>query len=142
MLGHLAHLLHLPPLVAYIIVLAVLFLGALVLGVILHRIFHRVAGHVRGAWGDLTVEVLDYVILPLIVVGALEIALEIVELPQRFERVAAKLMSAVVLVVVFNFLARAVALSIGNLAKREPSLLRLAQPAILTERVVLPPWGS
>ncbi len=41
MLAHLAHLLHLPPLVAYIIALSALLVGAVSLGWILHRIFHR-----------------------------------------------------------------------------------------------------
>jgi small-conductance mechanosensitive channel len=136
MLKHIALLLHLPPLIAYVIVLSVLLLGAVILGSILHRIFHRLAGHVKGTWGDLAIEFLEFLALPLIVAGALDISVEIVELPNRYERVAAKLMSAVVLVVVFNFLARAVALFFRSLPKRDPSFLRLTQPAILAERVV------
>src|ERR1700679_3311135 len=110
MLARIAHLLHLPPLVAYIIVLAVLLLGALLLGTVLHRIFHRLASHVTGTWGDLTIDVLEFLILPLVVAGALDVAIEIVEYPPHYERVAGKLMSTVILIVVFNFLARAVAL--------------------------------
>jgi len=135
MLANLAHLMHLPPLVAYVIVLAVLVVGAAILGLVLHRIFHRLAAHVKGAWGELTIEILEFVLLPLIVAGALDIAIEIVELPPRFERVAAKLMSTVVLVVVFNFLARGVALFLRNLAKKDPTFVRLTQPAIMAERV-------
>lgn len=136
MLVHLSRVLHLPPLVAYIVVLAALLLGALILGVVLHRIFHRVAGHVKGTWGDLTIEILQFLILPLLVAGALDIAIEVVELPPRFEHVAAKLMSTVILVVFFNFLARAVAIFFRNLAKRDPSFLRLTQPAIMAERII------
>jgi small-conductance mechanosensitive channel len=136
MLVHLSRVLHLPPPVAYIIVLAVLLLGAVILGVILHRIFHRVGGHVKGTWGDLTIEVLEFLILPFVVAGALDIAIEVVELPSRFEHGAAKLMSTVILVVFFNFLARAVAVFLRNLAKRDPSFLRLTQPAIMAERII------
>ena len=136
MLVHLSRVLHLPPLVAYIIVLAALLLGALVLGLVLHRIFHRAAGHVKGAWGDLTIEILQFLILPLLVAGALDIAIEVVELPPRFEHVAAKLMSTVILVVFFNFVARAVAIFFRNLAERDPSFLRLTQPAIMAERII------
>jgi small-conductance mechanosensitive channel len=136
MLAHFAHLLHLPPLVAYVIVLAALLLGAVILGAILHRIFHRVAKNLKGVWGALTVELLEFVVLPLIVAGVLDISVEILELPPRYERIAGKLMSAVILVVVFNFLSRGVALFFRNLGQRDPSFLRLTQPAILAERVV------
>src|SRR5580698_1800341 len=98
MLAHIAHLLHLPPLVAYIIVLAALLLGAGILGTVLHRVFHRIAGHVKGVWGDLAIEILEYLVLPLIVAGALELAVELVELPRRYEVDSRKLMSAVVLI--------------------------------------------
>jgi small-conductance mechanosensitive channel len=136
MLFHFSQLLHLPPLVAYIIVLAILLLGALILGIILNRIFHRAAKHVKGTWGELTIEILEYLVLPLIVAGALDIAIEIVSLPPRYEHFAAKLMSAVILIVFFNILARGVALFFRNLAKRDPSFLRLTQSAIMAERIV------
>jgi len=136
MLPYVAHWLHLPPLIAYIIVLAALLVGALCLGLILHRIFHRIARRVKGTWGDLTIEVLEFLVLPLVVAGALEIAVEIVELPPRYQHITRKVMSAVILVVVFNFLARGVALFFRNLAKKDPGFLRLTQPAILAERVI------
>jgi small-conductance mechanosensitive channel len=136
MLAHLARLLHLPPLVAYVVALAALLLGALIFGFILHRVFHRLARRMRGAWGDVTLEILDSVVLPLLVVGALDMALELLELPRRYDRVAAKLIFAVILGVVFNFLARAVALSFRSLAKRDANFLRITQPATLFVRVV------
>src|ERR1043166_4532281 len=106
MLIQISRLLRLPPLVAYIVTVGALLLGALILGLILHRIFHRVAKHVKGAWGELTIQVLEYLILPLIVIGALDAAVEIVNLPPRFERFAHKLAPAVILVIVFHFLSR------------------------------------
>ncbi len=66
MLAHLAHFLHLPPFVAYIIALSVLLIGAVFLGWILHRIFHRMAERLTGTWNDLTVEVLEFLALPLL----------------------------------------------------------------------------
>jgi small-conductance mechanosensitive channel len=136
MLAHLAHLLHLPPFVAYIIVLSALLIGAVAMGWILHRIFHRIAQHVKGAWGDLTIEVLEYLVLPLLVVGAVDVAVEVLELPLRWEHIVRKLVSAVILVVIFNLLARAVAVLLRNLAKKDPGFVRLTQPAILAERVI------
>lgn len=136
MLAHLAHLLHLPPLIAYIIVLSALLIGAVSLGWILHRIFHRMAQHLKGTWGDLTIEVLEYMVLPLLVVGAVDVAVELLELPPRYGRFVGKSVSAVILVVIFNLLARAVAVLLRNLAKKDPSFVRLTQPAILAERVI------
>lgn len=136
MLPHLARILHLPPLIAYVVVLAALILGALILGLILHRMFHRAARRVQGAWGDVTVEVLESLVLPLLVAGVLDIALELLALPRRYERVAGKLIFAVILGVVFNFLARAVALLFRSLAKKDPGYLRITQPATLAVRVI------
>jgi small-conductance mechanosensitive channel len=136
MLLHLARLLHLPPLVAYILVLATLLLGALLLGFILHRAFHRLARRLHGPWGEVAIEVLESLALPLLIVGALEIALEMLALPNPYEHIASKLIFAVVLGVVFNFLARAVALFLRGLAKRDPAFLRITQPATLFVRVV------
>ncbi len=136
MLAHLARLLRLPPFVAYIIVMSALLIGAGFLGWVLHRIFHRIARHVKGVWGDLTIEVLEFLVLPLLVAGALDVAVEILELPPHYQHIAAKTVSTVILVVVFNLLARMVALLLRGLAKKDASFLRLTQPAILAERVV------
>src|SRR5215471_5661213 len=135
MLLHIARLLHLPPLVAYIIALAAILLGALVLGFILHRVLHRVAGRMQGAWGEVAIEVLESLALPLLVVGALDIALELLALPGRYERIASKLIFAVVLGVVFNFLARAVALFLRGLARKDTAFVRITAPATLFVRV-------
>ena len=135
MLAHLARLLHLPPFVAYIILLSALLIGAAFFGWVLHRLFHRMARHVKGVWGDLTIEVLEFLVLPLLVAGALDIAVEILELPVRYQHIARKTVSTVILVVVFNLLARMVALLLRSLATKNPHFLRLTQPAILAERV-------
>ncbi len=136
MLAHLAHLLHLRPLVAYIVALSAVLLGALVLAIILHRIFHRLARNLTGLWGEFTIDVLEYLVMPLLVVGALNVAVKLLELPSRYEHIAAKISSAVILVIVFNLLARVVALFFRNLAKKDSAFVRITQPAILAERVI------
>jgi small-conductance mechanosensitive channel len=137
MLPYLAHLLHLPPLITYIIALSALLIGALLLGFILHRLFHRVALHLQGLWGDLLIEVLEYLVLPLVVVGVLGVAIRLVDMPARFQHVASKTIYAVILVAVFNLISRAVALFLKSLASRDSSFVRITQPAILAERVIL-----
>ena len=136
MLLQLARLLHLPPPIAYMIALAALLLAALLSGFILHRVFHRLARRMKGAWAEVAIEVLESLALPLLVVGALDIALELLALPGRYEHVASKLVFAVVLGVVFNFLARAVALFFRGLARRDIALVRITQPATLFVRIV------
>jgi small-conductance mechanosensitive channel len=136
MLLKLAHLLHVPPLAAYMVSLAVLLLGALIFGFILHRVFHRLARRLKGTRADVAIEILESLALPLLVVGAVDIALELLGLPRRYDRVASKLIFAVVLGVVFNFLGRAVALSFRSIAQRDSAFLRVAQPASLFVRVV------
>jgi small-conductance mechanosensitive channel len=137
MLAKLAHLLHLPPLVTYILALSALVLGAVLFGFILHRLFHRLARHLKGVAGELTIEVLEYLVLPLVVVGALSLAVRLLELPSHYQGIASKGIYAVILVVVFNLLSRAVALFLRSLANRDSAFVRITQPAILAERVIL-----
>src|SRR5690242_13547855 len=115
MLAHLAHLLHLPPLVTYIIALSALLIGALLLGLILHRVFHRLARNLKGLWGELIIEMLEYLVLPLLVVGALNVAVRLIDLPPRIDHIVSKTTYAVILIVVFNLLSRAVAVFFRNL---------------------------
>src|SRR5579863_7950294 len=137
MLLQLARLLHLPPVVAYVVALATLLLGALALAFVLHRLFHRFARRLTGAWAEVAIELLDSLVLPLLVVSAIDIAIDLLELPRLYDRVAGKLIFAIVLGVVFNFLGRAVSLSLRSLARRDAAVLRVTQPASLFVRVLM-----
>ncbi len=137
MLVNLAHLLHLPPLVTYILALSALVLGALLFGFILHRLFHRFARNLKGVWGDLLIEILEYLVLPLLVVAALVLRSACLNCRSHYQHVASKAIYAVNLVVVFNLLSRAVALFLRSLANRDSTFIRITQPAILAERVIL-----
>jgi small-conductance mechanosensitive channel len=136
MLRYLAHLLGLPSSVAYAIALGALLLVTAFFGFALHRLFHRWARRLPGGWSDMTVEMLESLVLPLLLTGALDVALELLELPSRYDRFAGHIIFAVVLGVVFNFLARVVTLVFRNMARRDPGFLRITQPATLFVRTI------
>jgi small-conductance mechanosensitive channel len=136
MLPYLTRTFRLPPLLAYVIVLAGLAIATGVLGFILHRIFHRWARRLQGAWSAVAVEVLESLALPLLLAAALDIALDALSLPPRYDKLAARFIFAVVLGVVFNFLGRAAALLLRGLSQKDPGFLRITQPATVAVRVI------
>jgi len=135
MLPYLTRTLHLPPILCYIIVLGALVLGCLVVGFILHRIFHRWARRLEGTWSEMAVELLESLALPLLIAGAFDIALNSLSLPPRYDRFAGRLVFAIVLGVVFNFLSRVVVLLFRSVSRRDPGFLRITQPATLVVRI-------
>jgi small-conductance mechanosensitive channel len=136
MLPYLTRTFHLPPVLTYIVVLGALALGCVIAGFVLHRVFHRWARCLQGAWSEVTVEMLESLALPLLIVGAFDIALESLSLPPRYDRFAGRLVLAIVLGVVFNFLSRVVALLFRGVSRRDPGFLRITQPATLVVRIV------
>lgn len=136
MLNYLSHTFHLPPSVAYVIVLAGLAVATAIVGFALHRLVHRWARRLAGTWSEIAIEALESLGLPLLLAAALEIALEMLALPPRYEHFASRFIFAVVLGVIFNFLARAVALLFRSVSRRDPGFLRITQPAMFFVRLV------
>lgn len=135
MLPDLARTLHLPPVLTYIIVLGALVLGCLIVGFILHRIFHRWARRLHGTWSEIAVEALESLALPLLIVAGFDVALEAISLPPRYGHFAGKFVFAIILAVVFNFLSRVVVLLFRSVSRRDPAFLRITQPATLIVRL-------
>lgn len=135
MLSYLARSLHLPPLLTYIIVLGALVLGCVIVGFVLHRIFHRWAQRLQGTWSEIAVEMLESLALPLLIVGTFDIALDALSLPPRYSHFAGRFVFAVILGVVFNFLSRIVVLLFRSVSRKDPGFLRITQPATLFVRI-------
>ena len=135
MLGYLSHALHLPPTIAYIIVLTGLAVATAIVGFALHRLVHRWARRLRGTWSEIAIEALESLGLPLLLAGALDIALQTLAPPPRYEHFVNKLVFAIVLGVIFNFLSRAVALLFRSVSRKDPGFLRITQPAMLFVRL-------
>jgi len=136
-LPYLAHTMHLPVAVTYIIVLLALAVAAVVVGVIVRRILHRWERHLRQGWEHATVEALESLAIPLLVVGTMDLAIEVLALPRRYAHVVHILVFAVTLGVVFSFLGRSVGLVFRNLFRNDPAFARMTQPATLFVRAVL-----
>ncbi len=136
MLEDLARALHLSPAMLYTLVSATLVVFALVLGLILNRIFHYWTKKVQGRVGELPFALLESLPLPLLVLAALYASLELLTLPGRIERIGSKLVFALVLLVLFYFPAKILILALRRMGQRDPRLERVTQPAAFLIRVL------
>jgi small-conductance mechanosensitive channel len=137
MLPYLAKAIHLPTVVTYIILLVALVLGALALGVIIRRLLRRWQKHLRPGWEQATVDALGSLAIPLLVVGTMDLAIEVLAIPARYARVVHIFVFGVILAIVFNFLGKLISHVFRNLFSNDVAYSRMAQPATLFVRALL-----
>jgi small-conductance mechanosensitive channel len=137
MLPYLAHTFHLPIAVTYIILLVALALFALSLGITVRRILRRLSLRMRPGWEHVTIEAFESLAIPLLVVGTLDLALEIIYLPRRYSHIVHVVVFGLTLGVVFNFLGKFIGSLFRNLFKSDPAFARMTQPATLFVRALL-----
>jgi small-conductance mechanosensitive channel len=137
MLTDLARALHLPVAVTYIIFLVAAALSALALGLIVRRIVRRWARHVHQGWESLTLQALESLSIPLLIVIGLDIAIDLLSLPPQYVRSVHILTFALTLGVVFYFLGKALEVILRNLFRRDAAFDRVTQPATLFVRALL-----
>ena len=137
MLRYLAHAIHLPVTVTYIIVLAVVAVTASVLGVIARRVLFRWGQRLRPGWEHATVGALESLAIPLLVVATLDISLEVLQLPRHYAHFVHVVVFGLTLAVVFNALGKFIGLLFRSLFKNDPAFARMTQPATLFVRAVL-----
>ncbi len=128
--------LHLSPVAFYTLATAILLGTALVLGILLNRLFHYWSRKLKNSWGELFFSLLESLPLPLLLLAALYASLELFPLPREFERVGSKLILALVILVVFYFPAKVVILFLRRLGERQPQLERVTQPAVFVVRAI------
>ena len=116
--------------------IAVLLVVALVVGFVLRWILRRWTRKLKGTWGELFFALLESLPIPLLVLGALYTGLEILTLPRQYERVGAKLIFALLILILFYFPANVVILFLRRLGQRQPHLEQVAQPAAFLIRAV------
>lgn len=136
MLENLIRFLHLSPVAFYSLATATLLGTALALGIILNRVFHYWARKFKNSWGEPFFSLLESLPLPLLLLAALYASLELFPLPAQFEHVGAKLILAVVILVVFYFPAKVLILFLRRLGERQPQLERVTQPAVFVVRAI------
>src|SRR5580704_16632765 len=137
MLPYLARRFHLPVTITYVVLLIALVLVALSLGILARRILHRWGRRLHPGWEHVTVEAFESLAIPLLVVGTMDLGLEVLTLPQRYAHAVHILVFGLTLGVVFNFLGKFMGSLFRNLFRDDPAFARMTQPATLFVRALL-----
>jgi small-conductance mechanosensitive channel len=130
MFNELAQALHLTPRAFFTIALLVLLLIALVLGFAGRRILHHWTLKLRDRPGELLFTLLEFLPVPLLVLGALYFALTTFNLPPLYERIGAKILFALLILVLFYVPARVFIHFLRRAGRRNANLERAASPAV------------
>ncbi len=129
MVQDLARALHLSSKTFDILAFSILLVTAFALGFILNRVFHHWARKLQNSWGELFFSLLESLPIPLLVLIALYTGLESLPLPRQWEAMGAKLILALVILVLFYFPAKVLILFLRRFGQREPALERVTEPA-------------
>jgi small-conductance mechanosensitive channel len=136
MLQELARTFHLPPTLFYMLAFGTLLICALALGFALNRVLHHWTRRFQNTWTELVFALLESLPLPLLLLTAVYIGLELVTLPHRYERIGSKMILGLVLLVLFYFPAKVLIVSLRRMGQKDPQLERVAQPAALLIRTL------
>lgn len=130
------HVSHLTPTVIIYVFIAAVFIIALLVGYGLKRLFHRWRVAARTPWADLFLAIAEQLPMPLLLLAALYGVLEYLPLPRKYEKGGSETIFTLVVVVIFYFLAKAIAAYLRRLAQREPQYERITQPTIILTRLL------
>lgn len=121
---------------AFTLIMVLALGAALVLGLILNHFFRRFRGRSGSAAGVLAFSLLESLTLPLLVLTTLYSGMEVLTPPPRVEHLLSKLIFALVVTTIFYFLAKSLILVLHLVGQREPTLVRVTQPAVFVIRVL------
>jgi small-conductance mechanosensitive channel len=133
---YLAHLLHVPPVAAYLGFTVAFLALALILAYALHRLFRYWTKSLKGTSGETALTVIEGLTLPLLILAAAYTSLEIMPLPRKYEHKAAALLSTIVIITVFYFLARFPIVLLRRAVQRDPELRRVVAPGVFISRAL------
>lgn len=136
MVQHLAQTFHVTPGVLLTVAVATLLISAFVVGFVLNRILHHWTKKFRGSWAEFVFALLESLPLPLLVLAACYVGLELLTLPWKYERIGSKLIFALLILILFYFPAKVVILFLRRLGQRRPGLEQVAQPATFLIRAL------
>lgn len=119
--------LHLTPRVFFVGVFGVLLVAAVILGWGFARIFRICVRKFQNTWREFVFAILQPLPIPLLVLAALYTGMELLPLPASYERTGSKLISCLVILVVYYFPARVVVLFVRRIGYRRPALEDIAQ---------------
>ncbi|MFB3922092.1 MAG: mechanosensitive ion channel family protein [Terriglobia bacterium] len=141
MVRELAQTLHVAPSLLYAITGAALLVLAVGLGFALNRLFRRWTRKHHNTWGEYFFALLEPLPLPLLVLAALYIGLELLDLPRAYERVISKVIFALVVLILCYFPAKIVILLLRRVGQRDPALEQVARPVAVIIRVLFAVLG-
>jgi small-conductance mechanosensitive channel len=136
MLHDLAHSLNIRPAVVDLIAAGLVIFLFLVAGLILNRILHHWTRKLQGRLGELFFALLESLTLPLMLLTGLYAALQIFELPHKWELAGSKLIVALVIIVLCFFPAKILMLFLRRAGERNPGLAQATTPATFVVRVL------
>jgi len=129
MVHNLAQYLHVQPTLFYTLIFAALIVAALAIGFVLSRVFQSWARKLHNTWGGFVLALLATLSVPLLVLLALYIGMESLPLPRLYERIASKLIFALVVLAISYFPAKVLLLFLGGMSEKHAGLKQVAQPA-------------
>jgi len=136
MVEELAQMVHVDASVISAMVIAALLIAALVVGFVLNRILHHWTKKLKHTWGEFFFALLEGLPLPLLILAALYVGLEMLALPRRYERLGSRLIFALLILILFYFPAKIMVLFLRRMGQREPHLEQVAQPATFLIRIL------
>ncbi len=136
MVQELARTFHVPASVFFTVAIAALLLVGFVTGFILNRTLHHYAKKLKQTRGELVFALLEPLPIPLLLLAAIYIGLEILTLPHQYERIGSKLIVALLILILFYFPAKVVIIFLRRMGQREPHLEPITQPAAFLIRAV------
>ena len=122
--------------VVFMLLLLLSLAAAIFAGFVLSRLFHRWRVKAGTSLAEVFFGLLESIPVPLLILLALYIAMEVLTPPPRLEHIGSKIFFGVVVTVIFYFLARAIVLVLQHIGQRDAELRRVTHPATLVVRLL------
>ncbi len=142
MIDILIHTLHMSHKVFYTLLFGSLIIGSLLMGFGLNRLLHYWDKKLGDGWGKIIFSLLESLSMPLLFIAALYMGLESLPLPEKFEHFGSKLLFALVVLIMVYFPAKVIVLALRRIGQKDPSMLRVTQPASFVVQMLFALLGT
>ncbi len=142
MIEDLIRALHMSHRVFYTLLFGTLIIGSLLVGFALNRLLHHWGNRLSDGWGKMVFSLLESLSMPLLFIAALYLGLESLPLPEKFEHFGSKLVFALVVLVLMYFPAKVIVLALRRMGQKDPSMLRVTQPASFVVQMLFALLGT
>jgi len=142
MIEDLARALHVSNLTFFSLLFIILLIGTLLLGLALNRLLHYWAKRLPHGWAQFVFSLLETLPIPLLLITGLYLGLESLPVSPQFERLASKLILALVILVLMYFPVKIITLSLRRMAEQRPPLKQVTEPATFVVRTIFAMLGT